>query len=135
MQPKTALFTTTRIKKQKTLHTLKTKKPPTESYFKPHTDKNKKQLPAPLLSKHKQTDTQRVYEYKYNMRIVVGRTGFGPATFCTSSRCPNQARRPAHTLAPSPTTPNYLGASFLDAYYFISQPLLNSYATISTEQF
>jgi hypothetical protein len=27
---------------------------------------------------------------------VVGRTGFGPATFCTSSRCPNQARRPAH---------------------------------------
>jgi hypothetical protein len=29
---------------------------------------------------------------------VVGRTGFGPATFCTSSRCPNQARRPAHVL-------------------------------------
>jgi post-segregation antitoxin (ccd killing protein) len=27
---------------------------------------------------------------------MVGRTGFGPATFCTSSRCPNQARRPAH---------------------------------------
>ena len=26
----------------------------------------------------------------------MGRTGFGPATFCTSSRCPNQARRPAH---------------------------------------
>jgi hypothetical protein len=31
--------------------------------------------------------------------LVVGRTGFGPATFCTSSRCPNQARRPAHTIA------------------------------------
>ena len=26
---------------------------------------------------------------------VVGRTGFEPATFCTSSRCPNQTRRPA----------------------------------------
>ena len=25
----------------------------------------------------------------------VGRTGFEPATFCTSSRCPNQTRRPA----------------------------------------
>ena len=30
--------------------------------------------------------------------FVVGRTGFGPATFCTSSRCPNQARRPAHCI-------------------------------------
>ena len=30
---------------------------------------------------------------------MVGRTGFGPATFCTSSRCPNQARRPAHTFS------------------------------------
>jgi hypothetical protein len=56
MQPKTALFTTTRIKKQKTPHTLKTKKPPTESYFKPHTDKNKKQLPAPAFI---QTQTNR----------------------------------------------------------------------------
>ncbi len=26
---------------------------------------------------------------------VVGRTGFEPATFCTSSRCPNRTRRPA----------------------------------------
>ena len=26
---------------------------------------------------------------------MVGRTGFEPATFCTSSRCPNQTRRPA----------------------------------------
>jgi hypothetical protein len=26
---------------------------------------------------------------------LVGRTGFEPATFCTSSRCPNQTRRPA----------------------------------------
>ncbi len=26
---------------------------------------------------------------------VVGRTGFEPATFCTSSRRPNRARRPA----------------------------------------
>ncbi|MFX0203837.1 MAG: type II toxin-antitoxin system CcdA family antitoxin, partial [Candidatus Hodarchaeota archaeon] len=25
---------------------------------------------------------------------VVGRAGFEPATFCTSSRCPNRARRP-----------------------------------------
>jgi hypothetical protein len=26
---------------------------------------------------------------------MVGRTGFEPATFCTSSRCPNRTRRPA----------------------------------------
>ena len=26
---------------------------------------------------------------------MVGRTGFEPATFCTSSRCPNRARLPA----------------------------------------
>ena len=26
---------------------------------------------------------------------VVGRTGFEPATFCTSSRCPSRTRRPA----------------------------------------
>ena len=26
---------------------------------------------------------------------LVGRAGFEPATFCTSSRCPNRARRPA----------------------------------------
>ena len=26
---------------------------------------------------------------------VVGRAGFEPATFCTSSRCPNRARLPA----------------------------------------
>ena len=40
----------------------------------------------------------------------VGRTGFGPATFCTSSRCPNQARRPAHKCLFF-TVFSYLGAS------------------------
>ena len=34
---------------------------------------------------------------KAQAKLRVGRTGFGPATFCTSSRCPNQARRPAHS--------------------------------------
>jgi post-segregation antitoxin (ccd killing protein) len=29
---------------------------------------------------------------------VVGRTGFEPVTFCTSSRCPNRARLPALLL-------------------------------------
>ena len=29
--------------------------------------------------------------------LMVGRTGFEPATFCTSSRCPNRTRRPAHS--------------------------------------
>ena len=27
---------------------------------------------------------------------MVGRAGFEPATFCTSSRCPNRTRLPAH---------------------------------------
>ena len=30
-----------------------------------------------------------------NDEILVGRTGLEPATFCTSSRCPNRARLPA----------------------------------------
>ena len=29
---------------------------------------------------------------------MVGRAGLEPATFCTSGRCPNQARRPAHFI-------------------------------------
>gem|GEM_PF-7039296 len=33
-----------------------------------------------------------------NDEILVGRTGLEPATFCTSSRCPNRARLPAPEL-------------------------------------
>ena len=44
------------------------------------------------LSNPQNTQKHSPAENKINM---VGRTGFEPVTFCTSSRCPNRARLPA----------------------------------------
>jgi post-segregation antitoxin (ccd killing protein) len=47
--------------------------------------------------KQKLTPNQpQIFDETFSKKVsMVGRTGFEPATFCTSSRCPNQTRRPA----------------------------------------
>jgi post-segregation antitoxin (ccd killing protein) len=48
-----------------------------------------------LTASEQQNNCISTCEGTSQQRRLVGRAGFEPATFCTSSRCPNRARLPA----------------------------------------